>query len=109
MVGSRGGPIHARAPSGTPQGFIDTSSTIGTGRQTTPAPPPVSEGMHIAAYGPGVPPPYHPQDEALSQAVWNVGHYDEAFGAATSEAYVLHMVDREYALEGDHGSFLGPG
>ena len=25
------------------------------------------------------------------------------------EAYVPHMVDREYALEEDHGLFLGPG
>ena len=38
-----------------------------------------------------------------------MGHYGEVFGAATSEAYVPHMVDREYALEDDHGSFLGPG
>ena len=65
--------------------------------------------MHIAAYSPGGPPPYHPQDGASSQVVWNMGHYGEVFGAATSEAYVPHMVDREYALEEDHGSFLGPG
>ena len=38
-----------------------------------------------------------------------MGHYSEAFGAATLEAYVPHMVDREYALEDDHDSFLGPG
>ena len=38
-----------------------------------------------------------------------MGHYSEAFGVAASEAYVPHMVDREFALEEDHGSFLGPG
>ena len=38
-----------------------------------------------------------------------MGHYGETFGAATLEAYVPHMVDQEFALEEDHGSFLGPG
>ena len=69
----------------------------------------MSEGVRIAAYGPGGPPPYYPQDGALGQATWSVGHYDEVFGAAASEAYAPHMVDREYALEDEHGSFLGPG
>ena len=65
--------------------------------------------MRVAAYGPGGPPPYHPQDGPSSQTAWSVGHYTEAFGAATPEPYVPHMVDQEYALEEDHGSFLGPG
>ena len=65
--------------------------------------------MCIAAYGPGGPPPYHPQHGASSQATWSVEHYGEAFGAATPEAYVPHMVDQEYALEEDHRSFLGSG
>ena len=38
-----------------------------------------------------------------------MGHYGEVIEAADSEAYVPHMVDQEYALEEDHGSFLGPG
>ena len=69
----------------------------------------MSEGMRIAAYSPGGPPPYYPQDSVLGQAAWSVGHYGEVFGAATSEAYVPHMVDREYALEEDPTSFPGPG
>ena len=91
--GSYGRPIRARAPSGIPQGFINTNSTISAGRQVALAPPPVSEGMRIAAYGLGGPTPYHPQDGTSSQAAWSVGHYGEAFGAASSEAYVPHMVD----------------
>ena len=38
-----------------------------------------------------------------------MGHYSEAHGAVAPKAYVPHMVDRECALEEDHGSFLGPG
>lgn len=106
---SYGGPIRARAPSGVPQGFINTSSTISAGRQVALAAPPMSEGMRISAYGLGGPPPYHPQDGTSRQAAWSVGHHGEAFGVATSEAYVPHMVDREYTLEDNHGSFLWPG
>ena len=87
-----------------PQGFIDTSSTIGAGRQAAPAPPLMNEGMHVASYGSGGPLPYHPQDGMLVQTAWSVGHYYEVFGAATSEAYVPHMVDQEYVLEDDPGS-----
>ena len=65
--------------------------------------------MRIAAYGPGGPPPYHPQDGASSQTAWSMGNYSEAFGAATPEAYVPHMVDREYALEDEPDLFLGSG
>ena len=65
--------------------------------------------MRTAAYSPSGPPPYHPQDSVLGQAAWSVGHYGEVFGAATLEAYVPHMVEREYALEGDPSSFLGTG
>ena len=65
--------------------------------------------MRITAYGPGGPPPYRPQDGASSQTAWRARHYGEAFGAVTPEAYVPHMVDREYALEEDRDSFLGPG
>ena len=65
--------------------------------------------MRITAYGPGGPPPYRPQDGASSQTAWRARHYGEAFGVVTPEAYVPHMVDREYALEEDHDSFLGPG
>src|SRR4051812_2924539 len=46
------GPRRVRVPPSTPQGFIDTSSTIGAGRQVTPAPPSMNEGMRVAAYGP---------------------------------------------------------
>ena len=38
-----------------------------------------------------------------------MGHYSENRGAVAPEAYVLRMVDRECAMEEDHGSFLGPG
>ena len=65
--------------------------------------------MRITAYGPSGPPPYRPQDGASSRTAWRAEHYGEAFGVVTPEAYVPHMVDREYALEEDHGSFLGPG
>ena len=65
--------------------------------------------MRITAYGPGGPPPYRPQDGASNRTAWRMGHYGEAFGAVTPEAYVPHMVDREYTLEEDHNSFLGPG
>ena len=37
------------------------------------------------------------------------GVLGEAFGAATLEAYVPHMVDRGYMMEEDHVSFLGSG
>ena len=65
--------------------------------------------MRFAVYGPGGPPPYHPQDGASGQATWSMGHYGEVFEVATSEAYVPHMVDWEYMLEDDPGSFLGSG
>ena len=65
--------------------------------------------MRIAAFGLSGPPPYRPQDGASSRTAWRAEHYGEAFGVVTSEAYVPHMVDREYALEEDHGSFLGRG
>ena len=38
-----------------------------------------------------------------------MARYSEAFGVAASEAYVPHMVDREYVLEDDHDSFPWPG
>ena len=59
--GSHGGPIRARAPSGVPQGFINTSLAIRVGRQAVPAPPLASEGMRVAAYSPGGPPPITPK------------------------------------------------
>ena len=88
----RGSP--ARAPLCVPQGFIDASSTIGARRQATPTPPLMSEGMRVAAYGPGGPTPYHPQDRASSRTAWRAEHYGEAFGVVTPEAYVPHMVDQ---------------
>ena len=54
-------------------------------------------------------PPYHPQGGALGLATWSVGHFSEVFGATTSEAYVPRMMDQEYVLEDDPGSFLEPG
>ena len=42
----------------------------------------------------------------LGRATWSVGHNGEVFEAAASEAYVPRMVDQEYALEDDRGSFL---
>ena len=60
--------------------------------------------MHIAAFGPSAPPPYHPQDGASSRTAWRAEHHGEAFGEVTLEAYVSRMVD----LEEDHDSFLGP-
>ena len=38
-----------------------------------------------------------------------MGHYGEVFEVVALEAYVPRMVEREYALEDDPGSFLGPG
>ena len=38
-----------------------------------------------------------------------MGHFGEVFGATASEAYVPRMMDQEYALEDDPGSFLEPG
>ena len=38
-----------------------------------------------------------------------MGHYGDVFEAAASEAYVPRMIDQEYALEDDPGSFLEPG
>ena len=37
------------------------------------------------------------------------GHYGEVFEATASEAYVPRMVDQEYPMEDDPGSFLEPG
>ena len=54
-------------------------------------------------------PPYHPQGGALGRATWSMGYYGEVFEAAASEAYVPRMVDQEYMLEDDPGSFLEPG
>ena len=82
LAGPHGGPLCARMPPSMPQGFIDTSSTIGAGRWVAPVPPSVNEGMRAAAYGPGGPLPYHPQDGALGQATWSVGHYGEVFEVA---------------------------
>ena len=67
----------------------------------------MNEGMRITTYGSGWPLPYHPQDGALGHATWSMGHYGEVFEAATSKAYVPRIMDREYALEDDPGSFLG--
>ena len=78
--GSCCGPIRAHAPPGAPQGFINTSLAISTGRQAAPAPPLASEGTRITAYGPGGPPPYRPQEGASSRIAWRAGHYGEAFG-----------------------------
>ena len=61
------------------------------------------------ALGPGGLPRHHPQDNAPSRAAWRIGHYGEAHGMVAPEAYVPRMVDRECALEEDHGSFPGPG
>ena len=44
----------------------------------------------------------------LGRATWSVGHYGEVLEAAASEAYVPRMVDQEYVLEDDPGSFLEP-
>ena len=65
--------------------------------------------MRITVYCPSGLPPHHPQDGASSRTAWRAEHYGEAFGVVTPGAYVPHMVDREYALEDDHDSFLGPG
>ena len=65
--------------------------------------------MRIAAYRPSWPLPYRPQDGASSRTAWHAEHYGEAFVVKAPEAYVPHMVDRGYALEEDHGSFLGSG
>ena len=45
----------------------------------------------------------------IGRATWSVGHFGEVFEAAASEAYVPRMMDQEYTLEDDPGSFLGPG
>lgn len=82
-VGSCGGPLRARAPTGAPHGFIDTSSAIDAGRQATPASPLTNEVMRIAAYGPGGLLPHHPRDGASGQAAWSAGHYGEVFETAT--------------------------
>ena len=47
-AGPHDGPLHARVSPSTPQGFINTSSTIGTRRQGVPTPPSVNEGMRAA-------------------------------------------------------------
>ena len=38
-----------------------------------------------------------------------MGHYGEVFGVTAPEAYVPRMMDQEYMLEDDPGSFLEPG
>ena len=38
-----------------------------------------------------------------------MGHYGEVFGVTAPEAYVPRMMDQEYTLEDDPGSFLRPG
>ena len=45
----------------------------------------------------------------MGRATWSVGHFGEVFEATASEAYVPRMVDQEYTLEDDPGSFLEPG
>ena len=38
-----------------------------------------------------------------------MGHFGEVFEATASEAYVPRMVDQEYPMEDDPGSFVKPG
>ena len=74
-----------------------------------PAPPPLGAGTSAATYGPGGMQPYHPRGGTLGRAKWNMGHYGEVFEVAVSEAYGPRMVDQEYMLEDNLGSFLEPG
>ena len=107
--GPYGVPIRAHAtPSGL-QAQLNADPAMSTGREVAPPPSLVGEGAHPATFGLRGPPRHHPQDNAPGRTVWHVGHYGENRGVAVPEAYVPHMVDRECALEEDHGSFLGPG
>ena len=53
--------------------------------------------------------PYHLQSGAPGQAMWSTGHFGEVSEATPPEAYVPRMMDQEYTLEDDPGSFLEPG
>ena len=107
-AGSHGRPGHARVPTGAPPGFIATGATNGAVRPLAPAPPPLGAGTSAATYGPGGMQPYHPRGGTLGRATWSMGHYGEVFEAAASEAYVPRMVDQEYMLGDDPGSFFEP-
>ena len=69
----------------------------------------MSAGVSVSTHGPSGTPPYHPQGGALGRAMWSVGHFGEVFEATAWEAYVPRMVDQEYTMEDDPGSFLEPG
>ena len=103
----RGEPHHVRVPSTTPGGFININTASGVGGSDSPVPPATSTGASIALHGPSRMPRYHPQDATLGRATWSVGHHDELFGVTAPEAYVPRMMDQEYALEDDPGSFIG--
>lgn len=106
VAGSHGGPCRACVPAGAPPGFIDTGATNGVVCPLAPAPPLLGAGTSTATYGPDGMQPYHPRGGTLGRATWSVGHYGEVFEAAAPEAYLPRMVDQEYMLEDDPGSFL---
>lgn len=85
-------------------GLIYTGAARSAGHPLVPAPPLMGAGTSIATRGLSGMPPYH----SHGGATWSVGHFGEVFGAAALEAYVPRMIDQEYALEDDPGSFLEP-
>ena len=108
-TGPHDGPRRNRAPSCAPGGFTNTKMSGSAGGPVAPTPPLMSMATSVAPHGPSEASRYHPQDAALGQATWSVGHYGEVFGVAAPEAYVPRMMDQEYTSEDDPGSFLGPG
>ena len=102
-------PRRNHAPSGALVVFIDTRTAYGAGGPVAPTPPPMSMGRSVTFHGPNETSRYHPQDAALGQATWSVGHYGEVFGVTAPEAYVPRMMYQEYTPEDDPDSFLGEG
>ena len=106
-AGPRGEPHHVCAPSATPGGFVNISTTGGVGGSNSPMPPSTSTSASVASHGPSEMPRYHPQDAMLGRATWSVGHYGEVFEVTAPEAYVPHMMDQGYVPEDGIGSFVG--
>ena len=73
-----------------------------------PTPLPTSEEGLVAAHGPYGPLHYHHQAGTSSRAAWHAEPYGAAFGVATTEEYVPHMMDQGHPREGKQGSLLSP-
>ena len=100
--------MHSRAALSGLQGHANTGQAVSPGPAAAlPLPPAIKEGL-ATTRGPGGPPRYHPQAGTSSRTAWHAERYGAAFGVATPEEYVPHMMDQGRTHEDEQGSLLGP-